>query len=206
MPYMIPPAPVITDPNLQVCDLVETGQLTPAQLTAIRAYGDHLLATEGHVARVGYDDAAREDEHARCSRLAWLRPDLLETAWLFARIAHAAQDANARFWQYDLWGFHDELQYTFYDGARAGHFTWHQDRSDATLRPQRKLSVVLLLSDPGEYGGGDFEIFDGFPVAVKAKAAGTLLVFPSFMQHRVSPVTWGERRSIVGWLCGPKFR
>jgi PKHD-type hydroxylase len=60
-----------------------------------------------------------------------------------------------------------------------------------------------LLSDAQEYEGGDFESFDN-PVGVRTK--GTLIVFPSFVHHRVTPVTKGYRQSLAAMLVGPKFR
>ena len=38
------------------------------------------------------------------------------------------------------------------------------------------------------------------------KARGTLVAFPSYVMHRVTPVTSGTRKSLVAWVAGPKFR
>jgi PKHD-type hydroxylase len=74
------------------------------------------------------------------------------------------------------------------------------------MRPPRKLSVVLQLSDPSEYEGGDLEIMNcSEPTQVK-KEKGLVTAFPSFMLHRVTPVTKGIRRTLVVWLTGPRFR
>jgi PKHD-type hydroxylase len=72
----------------------------------------------------------------------------------------------------------------------------------------RKLSMTIQLSEPNEYEGGEFEIDPEFGVLDQAviKQRGTVLVFPSFLRHRVAPVTSGIRRSLVCWAEGPKFR
>ena len=126
---------------------------------------------------------------------------------LYDMIGDIAQEANAHFWQYDVWGFQDNLHYVRYSADEAGHFAWHQDRGDNWRRLQRKLAVILQLSKPNEeYEGGEFEIFDAEPNRILARDQGTAYVFPSFIQHRALPVTKGERRILIGWLGGPKFR
>ena len=73
----------------------------------------------------------------------------------------------------------------------------------------RKLSVTFLLNEPGvDFEGGEFEINSGEEKnaeSIKMKK-GDIIVFPSFMLHRVKPVTKGVRKSIVIWVMGPKFR
>ena len=68
---------------------------------------------------------------------------------------------------------------------------------------QRKISASLLLNDETEYEGGDLVILDE---RVKAKKRGTIIVFPSFMAHQVTPVTRGVRYSAVCWMLGPKWK
>lgn len=68
---------------------------------------------------------------------------------------------------------------------------------------QRKISASLLLNDESEYEGGDLIILDE---TVKVKKQGTIIVFPSFMAHQVTPVTRGVRYSAVCWMGGPKWK
>jgi PKHD-type hydroxylase len=72
----------------------------------------------------------------------------------------------------------------------------------------RKLSLIIQLTDPSEYEGGDFQFDSDIPQPDPAeiKQRGTVIVFPSFLRHRVTPVTSGVRRSLVSWVEGPKFR
>jgi PKHD-type hydroxylase len=71
------------------------------------------------------------------------------------------------------------------------------------------LSITLLLNEPGiDFEGGNFEINKGSPTEVDIvdMKKGMLIAFPSFLIHRVAPVTKGTRKSIVIWVQGPKFR
>lgn len=73
----------------------------------------------------------------------------------------------------------------------------------------RKLTVVLLLNEPGvDFTGGDFvlnlssqERAERMPLR-----KGSVVLFPSFLIHRVMPVESGLRKTLVVWPIGPKFR
>ena len=99
--------------------------------------------------------------------------------------------------------------------APGDHFGWHVDNG-VTTQPMgsRKLSFTLQLSPPDSYDGGDLELAtyahqfnDEVPgPSPVLRERGNLIVFPSFMLHRVSPVTRGVRYAVVGWIHGPDFR
>jgi PKHD-type hydroxylase len=133
------------------------------------------------------------------------------TDWIFDLLEHAANTVNDRHFQFDLWGF-DRFQYTVYNQP-GSHYTYHSDMAfgpvTATeLKPPRKLSFSLILSDPSEYSGGLFEIAsnDIKEPHVIAQPRGRIIAFPSYMTHRVTPVITGVRKSIVVWATGPKFK
>ncbi len=100
-----------------------------------------------------------------------------------------------------------EVQFTEYVGAEGGKYDWHQDvmwQNDTAY--DRKLSIVVQLSHPEDYAGGDFEFF-GYPRRGPTFESGApFWCFLSFFYHRVLPVTSGVRRSLVSWVVGPKFR
>jgi len=131
--------------------------------------------------------------------------------WLFNRLAGIIEQANDQFFQYDLIGF-DHFQYTVYNSGEYYHH--HADisyfQTDITKHTHltRKLSASLILSDPSEYQGGDFELCIGKPDApiVTEQLKGRIILFPSFVLHRVTPITQGTRKSIVVWTLGPKFK
>ena len=112
---------------------------------------------------------------------------------------------NGMYWRYDINGFHEHLQYTVYDGSGT-HYDWHVDNNMLTDLPPRKLSMSVQLSDPDDYDGGGLEISDGQIVEATDARGSSVIVFPSYRVHRVTPVTEGVRRSLVVWANGPPFR
>ena len=88
-------------------------------------------------------------------------------------------------------------------------FDWHIDemnpRKDGKIR---KLSMSILLNDPSEYEGGvlEFNTPNGLFQCKELNQAGSLVVFPSNVSHRVTPVTKGTRYSLVSWSLGPPYR
>jgi PKHD-type hydroxylase len=71
----------------------------------------------------------------------------------------------------------------------------------------RKISIIIQLTDPSEYEGGEFEMDYQYeqPNKEDLKKKGTIIVFPSFIPHRVTELTKGTRKSLVAWVEGPKF-
>ncbi|MDA8015328.1 MAG: 2OG-Fe(II) oxygenase, partial [Gammaproteobacteria bacterium] len=67
---------------------------------------------------------------------------------------------------------------------------------------------VVQLSDADEYEGGDFQMHyvKAHPPADIIRKRGTVLIFPSLLLHRVTPVTSGVRYSLVGWYVGPSWK
>jgi PKHD-type hydroxylase len=145
------------------------------------------------------------DAGYRSAQLSWLHPR--EAGWVFERLATVVAEINPRVFGFDLAGFHDPLQLTRYDASSRGHYDWHTDRGTLVNgRPSRKLTVVVQLTPGSEYDGGDLEFLIGREPLRAARESGTVAVFPSFVLHRVTPVTRGSRLSLVGWVVGPKFR
>jgi len=79
---------------------------------------------------------------------------------------------------------------------------------DTSILPQsseiRKITVLAFLNE--DFEGGKFYIENGHERYYPPQSKGTVLAFPSFMNHGVEPVTKGVRRSIVTWLVGPWFK
>jgi len=156
-------------------------------------------ATQFQKAKLG---AEKEDnDKARRSRIAWLS----DNTWLKDRLWRFAEEANRRAFAFDVTRCCD-VQYTEYHETEKGHYDWHVDVSFTNDVPyDRKISLTVQLSDPSDYEGGDFGIHNQtLPDWHKEK--GTVLVFPSYMLHKVNPVTKGIRRSLVAWFEGPRWR
>jgi PKHD-type hydroxylase len=138
----------------------------------------------------------------RKSSIVFLHPDL-ESEWLYRRLTDMVTNLNDRFFKFDLHGFNEGLQFTEYV-APHGNYGCHIDKVHGKV--VRKLSIVLQLTNPDTYEGGDFELMDtAYPEKLSRKR-GTLLIFPSYSLHKVTPVTKGVRNSLVGWVAGPPFK
>jgi PKHD-type hydroxylase len=130
--------------------------------------------------------------------------------WIFERINGVIEILNDRFYNMDLYGY-DSLQYTEYNSEEKGHYGFHMDSAIGganAIGDTRKLSLSMFLNDPSEYKGGKFQFNEGTEKnAIDVpQVRGRMIVFPSFMIHRVTPVTKGVRKSLVAWVLGPKFR
>lgn len=130
-----------------------------------------------------------------------LTPD---SQFIYDKMGYITRQLNGQFFEFDLYGFVEDLQYTVYQTSDA-HYDWHMDKGVSDSSP-RKLSLVLQLSDENEYEGGDLELMTGNEVIKVKKQKGLVYVFPSWILHRVTPVTAGTRKSLVMWVAGPKFR
>lgn len=116
--------------------------------------------------------------------------------------------SNTESFGLDVWDKAVDVQYTEYFGSEGGHYDWHHDVhwSDPKAS-QRKISIVIQLSDPDDYEGGDFEfMFCETPSKDLFSKKGSVLAFPSHQVHRVTPVTKGTRRTLVAWFEGARWR
>lgn len=148
----------------------------------------------------------------------------LSEPWIYKEITPYIRMANTRAgWNFQ-WHWTEPVQFTEYKLNQFYHF--HQDGEpepyDKPNEPQshgsiRKLSSVVNLCHPEEYEGGklefDFKAFYGpehkgdsiWPCKEVAKK-GSIVVFPSFVWHRVQPITAGKRYSLVSWSLGKPFQ
>jgi PKHD-type hydroxylase len=157
-------------------------------------------------AQVGGGGQGVNDPNIRRSGLHWL-PNTTETQWVFEILGHAVSSLNAQFFKFNLIGFGEQIQLTNYDESEQGMYGWHIDMGPNTNAPCRKLSIVMQLSDPVEYEGGVLELqTSGKNVIKMRKQRGLIVAFPSWTLHQVTPVTQGNRQSLVAWISGPPFK
>lgn len=177
---------------------------TNEELDKIINYGDSLIKEK---ASIGGYTVESDYAHLRESQVSWI--DLnVDTVWLYDKLAYILRQLNAQFYRYDISGFNEHFQYTVYHGNTNGHYSWHVDEANARHidSPPRKLSMVLQLSDPADYEGGDLELMRSSQIETVEKSRGLIAVFPSFRLHRVTPITSGIRKTLVIWSTGPAFR
>ena len=107
-------------------------------------------------------------------------------------------------WEYSLGG-QEDTQLGRYKSVDEGYYDWHMDAGAPQNGIQRKLSCVILLNDPSEFEGGVLKLKNMEDQNVLNKQ-GTIIVFPSFIEHKVTPVTKGVRYTAVTWASGLSFR
>ena len=153
-------------------------------------------------ASVGYGNV---DETVRRSSIVWI-PKVKQYDWIYKRILELVGQANNEFFHFELTEISEALQFTKYGPGEK--YDWHVDGGGREHQGLRKLSLVVQLSNPCDYEGGELQFGtstdDKIEVADKNK--GCVVVFPSYMRHRATEVTKGTRYSLVLWVAGPAFR
>lgn len=137
---------------------------------------------------------------ARQSESRWLLPGG-GWDWLYMRVSELFLEVNAQF-QFDISHFVDPLLVASYPVGNG--FGWHLDTA-TSVTATRKISMTIPLSTAVEYEGGDLEI-SPFLREAGRRVKGDATMFPSFLCHRVTPITSGHRISLVAWAHGPAFR
>ena len=171
------------------------GLFSPQECRQILALSEKLQSAPG---TLGAQQNLRPIK--RSSELVFLIPGQ-DTNWIYDKMDAAVKSANKSY-QFDLQGF-EPFQIAEY--TNGGHYDWHMDLGKG-LTSTRKLGISLQLSDGDTYEGGDLEFRGGGAPPVAPRDIGTMIVFPSFMTHRVTPVTSGVRISLVAWVHGRPFR
>jgi len=150
---------------------------------------------------VGSTDPSSSQE-VRNSKIKWIHYDDL-SAWVYDKLRDFAVEANNTLWNFDLRSIVDSIQYTEYHD-NGGHYDWHVDIGPGISH--RKISMVTQLSDPSEYEGGELQLWSGGQFRTIPKIKGCTVLFPSFLLHRVTPITSGVRKSMVLWAGGGNYK
>jgi len=176
------------------------GFLTDAELNLLMAQPEWLDMEEGSVGE------GTVDAETRTTKVSWIgtKPELMP---IWDKLSKAVAEVNRRFFQFDLTGFYEPMQIGVYSANDKGHYNWHTDAASKDNNAPRKLSMALLLSDPSEFEGGEFQVKVGNDETRTLETKkGRAWFFPSYTLHRVTPVTKGTRRSLVIWVGGPPFK
>ena len=127
---------------------------------------------------------------------------LHDTLWLKQRIYSMASQHNQKGFRYQI-ATVNEINHLHYDPG--GHYDWHQDVLwDSNMH--RKFTVIIQLSDPDTYTGGDFLFRDAVLPLDGLREKGSALIFPSLLYHKITPVETGVRDSIVSWVVGDQWK
>jgi PKHD-type hydroxylase len=187
-------------PRERAC--VTTGFVTisvfpPPDLQRLKDYCESLPLQRGL-------NTKDQEVQNRKSDIRFVYPDSTNQ-WMFDRFNEGLTYINNNWYGFDLNGY-EYFQYTTYKAEEAGFYNWHVDMgfNDNRFVETRKLSMSMVLND--DFEGGLFQMRTEDIAHTVETPPGALVVFPSFMAHRVTPVTKGVRKSIVVWVVGPKWR
>jgi PKHD-type hydroxylase len=182
--------------------------LTEEEVDKVIALASELPESE-RATTIGSGDGGS----VRSSMIKWIPTHNSTWNWLYERMMKLSVEANAELWKFDLRTALESIQYTEYYASENGHYDWHQDIGPGELPSKRKVSITIQLSESDDYEGGDLMIctgsngsgkLDNNEICPRGKGVGVL--FPSYMMHRVSPVTKGTRKSLVLWVGGGHYR
>ena len=158
---------------------------------------------------IGSDDGGS----TRSSMIKWIPKNNATWDWLYERMMKLSVEANNELWRFDLRTALESIQYTEYYASENGHYDWHQDIGHGALPSKRKVSITIQLSESDEYDGGELLICTGSNGSgqldnnkICPRGKGVAVLFPSYMMHRVTPVTRGVRKSLVLWVGGSHYR
>lgn len=180
------------------------GFLTNEEINKILARPEWLNVGEACVG--GSSNKLEIKKDIRTTDIGWLNLNQ-DIAWLWEKITNVIADVNCQFFKFDLTGCYEPIQLGIYKESDKGHYDWHTDTSPTDIHVPRKLSMSLLLSDPTEFEGGELQVKTcNDEVQTLKMIKGRAWFFPSYMLHRVTPVTKGIRRSLVLWVGGPEFK
>ena len=164
-------------------------------------------------------DEIKNLQKKRDSNIVWMSDQ-----WIYKEIQPYIGMANKNAgWNFD-WDWSEACQFTIY--KKGQYYDWHCDSWDKPYdKPNtpehgkiRKLSMTCQLTDGSEYKGGELEFdFRNYDPHMRDESKhriqckeilpkGSIIVFPSFVWHRVKPVTSGTRYSLVVWHLGRPFK
>ena len=145
-------------------------------------------------------DANLKDHNTRNTKIRFANKNHWFGKILFDYAINANKECQ---WNYDINGSED-IQLAEYGVNQ--HYEWHTDTFTLSGAPiDRKVTVVCLMNNPSEFEGGQlqFRLYSEYnPVLIK----GSIIAFPSIIEHRVLPVLTGIRYTATMWLFGPKFK
>lgn len=200
--------------------------LLPEDVVNLMEKDLHFFDSSLENSRVGGGNGGVVEENVRDAKNTWI-PD---THWSAGFIWHYVLKANRENFLYDIENIQgSSMQYTVYGEGQ--FYNWHEDLGlSAFYKPDvlpgqcdprlnatdfiirnteriRKLSFSLQLSDGDEYEGGQFQLLgESGKIYTAPKKRGTLILFDARAKHRVRKVKTGTRKSIVGWIVGPRWK
>jgi len=193
---------ILTEPTWRSYVVETTGPIfTPKQCQMVIDKGMSLKKEKAEVG-MGQRPGGGYDPDKRITTISWIPfKDMPE---MYKDIEKTMLQANNNHFGFEGMQLTEPGQFTHY--PTGGFYEWHMDNDVVGKHqpPVRKISMTLLLSPENEFEGGELEFMQKGKTA-KLKQ-GQAIFFASWLQHRVKPVTKGERKSLVMWFGGPSFK
>ena len=179
-------------------------------------FGNQQKEVQGRIGIFEKENLEQEDKNnlleIRNSNVSWL-----DDTWIYKEIKPYVDLANKDAgWNYDL-DSNEHMQFTKYNKDQ--YYDWHKDEWDVIYDEKnkhrnkvRKISITCALNNGNEYEGGELEfqfrdcVQPQPAICQLSKVKGSIIVFPSYVFHRVRPVTFGTRYSLVMWSLGDPWK
>jgi len=182
------------------CDeIIRLGQRQPPEVAKIGTSGKY----EEDPTKLY--DASTVNKDKRITTISWIPFNSPLTQPMYNIVDAWLKNINVNHFGFEGVKITEQAQYTEYQVN--SHYDWHTD-SDLFMTkqpPVRKISMSCLLSKEDEFEGGDFQVQDHTNKPIHLKQ-GHAVFFASFVRHRVTPVTKGNRKSLVMWFGGPPLK
>ena len=197
--------------NIKPFYVFQKAALPPDFCAKVVEFGEKLPIRTGD--SLGWGEGARDDVKIRSTERGFFPKDPQHN-WIYDHVLQFVNAANRQYWKFRI-GDTELFQFGTYHPGQ--FYSWHVDQFPEPYQEgspaaglTRKLSVTLQLTDGSDYEGGDFEFRepcdpDKVQTVEAARTIGSVIIFPSFIMHRVTSVTKGTRKSLVGWILGPPF-
>jgi PKHD-type hydroxylase len=160
-----------------------------------------------HKGTIGVKDKAKANLKTRNTNVVFI-----DEPWLYREIQPFTNVANRNAnWNFNL-DWTEKIQFGCY--RKNSHYDWHCDSTTVNKENRyRKVSTIVMLSNPSDYEGGQlkFQFRNNIDPTIEdtlvdGNLQGNIIVFPSYVWHKVEPVTKGVRYSLVTWTWGPPFK
>jgi len=145
-----------------------------------------------------------EEDSLRRSKVGYLSPQE-ETLWIYEKIFLLSETANEEMgWDFQIDGIYDDIEYSIYENG-SGQYIWY---SDINSSPNNKLHITINLSTDKEYSGGELEFNLGGDESLvnPSSEVGSMVVAPSYILGRTTPILSGVKRTLKLSISGIKFR
>lgn len=138
-------------------------------------------------------------------KMCYLLPDK-KNNFIYDRIRKLVIETNMNIWNYNLYDFGEPIKFLEYNEKYNSHLKVHNDIGNVRgWESFRKLTIIVQLTDENTYEDCNLMIQNGDKLVTTNKIQGSIIIFPSFMMHQVTPITKGIRNSLVLWAYGPPF-